>query len=83
MKTISYTVAHTHLAKIMSQVCNNRKPVIITGTQGNSVVLISLQDYQAMEETAYLLRLSANARQLLESIAEFEAGKGIKQQLIE
>ena len=47
------------------------------------MVMLSLEDYQSMEETAYLLRSPANARHLLESIAELEAGKGTEQELIE
>jgi len=46
-------------------------------------VMVSLADYQAMEETAYLLRSPANARRLLESFAELEAGQGIERGLVE
>lgn len=67
----------------MDQVCNDRMPVIITRKEEASVVLISLEDYQAMEETMYLLRSPANALNLLESIAELEVGKGVTQKLIE
>ncbi len=85
MDTISYTVARANLAKIMEQVCNDHAPVIITHKRkpAVAVVMISLEDYQAMEETIYLLRSPANARYLLESIVELEAGKGIKQELME
>lgn len=76
MDAISYTTARTNLAQTMKQVCNDNSPVIITRKKGAAVVLISLKDYQALEETLYLLRLPANARRLLDSIAELEAGKG-------
>jgi len=46
-------------------------------------VVISLEDYQALEETAYLLRSPKNARRLLESIAELEAGEGMERELLE
>jgi antitoxin YefM len=46
-------------------------------------VMISLEDYQALEETAYLLRSPKNARRLLESIAELEAGRGSERELLE
>lgn len=83
MDAISYTAARANLAKTMEQVCNDHAPVIITRKREAPVVMISLEDYQAMEETAYLLRSPVNALHLLESIAELEAGKGREQQLIE
>jgi antitoxin YefM len=44
--------------------------------------MISLEDYEALEETAYLLRSPKNARRLLESIAELEFGKGVERELV-
>lgn len=75
MDSISYTVARRNLAKAMDQVCNDNAPVVITRKGKGSVVMISLEVYQAMEETAYLLRSPANAINLLESIAELEVSK--------
>lgn len=83
MDAISYTTARANLAKTMEKVCNDHAPVIITRKSETPVVMLSLEDYQAMEETAYLLRSPANARHLLESIAELEAGKGAERDLLE
>lgn len=83
MDAISYTTARTNLTRIMEQVCHDHMPVIITRKEKASVVLISLEDYQAMAETAYLLGSPVNARHLLESIAKLEAGEGTTQELIE
>ncbi|MFK4750983.1 MULTISPECIES: type II toxin-antitoxin system Phd/YefM family antitoxin [Oceanospirillaceae] len=83
MDAISYTAARANLAKTMERVCNDHSPVIITRKSETPVVMLSLEDYQAMEETAYLLRSPANARHLLESIAELEAGKGTERDLME
>jgi len=83
MDAISYTVARANLAKTMEQVCNNHAPVIITRKRESPVVMMSLEDYEAMEETTYLLRSPANARHLLESIDELENGKGVEKKLIE
>lgn len=83
MDAISYTSARANLASTMKRVCADHAPVIITRKSESPVVMMSLEDYQAMEETTYLLRSPANARQLLESIAELEAGKGVERELIE
>ena len=83
MDAISYTAARANLARTMAKVCEDHAPIIITRKSENPVVMMSLEDYQAMEETTYLLRSPANAGQLLESIAELEAGKGTQRELIE
>jgi antitoxin YefM len=75
MDSISYTAARRNLAKVIYQVCNDNAPVVITRKGKASVVMMSLEDYQALEETAYLFRSRANALNLLESIAELEIGK--------
>ena len=81
MKAISYTKARSNLAKTMEKVCEDHDPVIITRRSEGSVVMMSLEDYQALEETAYLLRSPENARRLLESIAQLESGEGTEREL--
>lgn len=75
MDTITYTKARSSLAETMERVCEDHAPVIIT-KKDESVVMMSLADYQSMEETAYLLRSPRNARRLLESMAQLESGGG-------
>ncbi|MBT3091662.1 MAG: type II toxin-antitoxin system prevent-host-death family antitoxin [Candidatus Thiodiazotropha endolucinida] len=81
MDAIAYSIARAKLASTMNQVCEDHAPVIITRKGAGSVVMISLDDYQALEETAYLLRSPKNARRLLESIAELESGDGSERSL--
>jgi len=83
MDAISYSAARANLAKTMDKVCADHAPIIITRKSESPVVILSLEDYQAMEETAYLLRSPANARRLLESIAALESGQGTEHELIE
>ena len=83
MDTITYTSARSNLAKTMEKVCDDRAPVIITRKTAPPVVMMSLEDYEALEETAYLLRGPKNARRLLESIVELESGKGVEKDLID
>ncbi len=83
MNAIPYTRARNHLAEIMEKVCNDHAPVIITRKNRGSVVMMSLEDYQALEETAYLLRSPKNARRFLESLAELADGGGTERELLE
>ena len=83
MESISYTAARSNLAKTMKQVCDDHAPIAITRKGEGAVVMISMEDYQALEETAYLLRSPKNTRRLIESIADLEAGKGSEQDLLE
>ena len=83
MDSITYTALRKNLAKIIERVCCDRIPVTVTRHNAQPVVILSLEDYQALEETAYLMRSPKNAQRLLDSIAELEAGKGQERALIE
>jgi antitoxin YefM len=83
MESISYTAARSNLAKTMEQVCDDHAPIAITRKGEGAVVMISMEDYQALEETAYLLRSPKNTRRLIESIADLEAGNGNERDLLE
>src|ERR1022692_2839607 len=72
MKAITYTAARESLAATMDRVCEDSDPVIITRNRDQAVVMMSLEDYDALQETAYLLRSPANARRLLESIRDLD-----------
>ena len=76
MKAITYTAARESLAATMDKVCRNRTPILITRNRDQSVVMLSLEDYEQLEETAYLLRSPENARRLLSAIGTLEKGRG-------
>ena len=83
MKAITYTAARQNLAKTMESVCKDHAPIIVTRKTTDSVVIMSLEDYEALEETAYLLRSPKNTRRLIESIAQLEEGQGSEKELSE
>ena len=83
MEAKSYTAVRSNLAKTMERVCVDHEPVIITRRNEESVVMMSLEDYEALEETAYLLRSPRNVRRLVESMLELEQGKGEERELSE
>ncbi|RPD86148.1 type II toxin-antitoxin system prevent-host-death family antitoxin [Neisseria weixii] len=72
---LSYSEARGSLKQVMDDVCHNHSPAIITRRQGEHVVMMSLDDYNSMEETLYLLKSPANAAHLYESIEAVKAGK--------
>jgi antitoxin YefM len=83
MDTITYTALRSNLAKTMEQVCDDHAPVTITRSNARPVVMLSLEDYQALEETAYLLRSPKNAKRLLDAVVELESGHGQTRELLE
>jgi antitoxin YefM len=82
MSTISYTAARENLAATMDQVCDDHEPVVITRQQQRSVVILSLEDYKALEETSYLLRSRVNARRLLAATKQLDSGKGKSRKIV-
>jgi antitoxin YefM len=83
MNAITYSYARENLAHTISEVCLSHDPVIITKKGRDSVVMMSLEDYESMKETTYLLRSPKNARRLLESIQQLEEGRGVERELTE
>ena len=81
MDAITYSAARANLATTMDRVCNDHEALIITRNRERSVVMLSLEDFQALEETAYLLRNPANAKRLLAATEQLSAGKGVARQL--
>jgi len=83
MDAISYTAARANLAKTMRKVCDGHEAVIITRRDNDAVVMLSLEDYEALTETANLLRSPRNARRLLDAIEELGGGGGKERDLVE
>jgi antitoxin YefM len=71
---VTASEARKTLFPLIEQVNDDHVPVEITSKRG-SAVLMSLEDYQALQETAHLLRVPANARRLLESLAQAQSGR--------
>jgi antitoxin YefM len=82
MDAISYSAARANLAKTMDRVCEDHEPLIITRNGEQSVVMLSLEDYKALEETAFLLRSPTNAKRLLSAVAQLAEGKGVERELM-
>ena len=75
MEAISYTKARSEFASLMNRVCEDHDPIIITRQKQPSIVIMSLEDYNALGETAYLLQSPQNAKLLNTAIEDFKQGK--------
>jgi antitoxin YefM len=82
MEIVTYSEARANLKAIMDRAVNDHIPIAITRQRGKPVVMIDLDDWNAIQETMYLLSTPNNAKRLMESIAELDAGKGIQRELI-
>ncbi len=81
MDAITYSSARANLARTMDRVCDDHEALIITRNGEQAVVMLSLEDFQALEETAYLLRNPSNAKRLLSAATQLTAGKGVERKL--
>ena len=81
MRSITYTAARENLASTINRVCEDHAPVVITRNRDQSVVMLSLAEYESLQETAYLLRSPANARRLLAAIDSVKRGRVLRKKL--
>jgi antitoxin YefM len=82
-EAITYSEARQNLAQTMERVCDSHQPIIITRQKARSVVLMSLEDYSSILETAYLLQSPANAARLRASLAAADAGEAEPRELVD
>jgi antitoxin YefM len=80
---MSYTESRARYAETLNAVVDDREEIVITRAGHEPVVMVALDDYESLKETAYLLRNPANARRLLNSIDRLERGQGTAHDLVE
>jgi antitoxin YefM len=83
MDVLSYSETRARLKEVMDRVVEDRSPVVITRQKAEAVVMVSLADWNAMEETLHLLSSPANAERLREAIRQLDEGGGKERELIE
>jgi antitoxin YefM len=83
MDVLTYSDTRANLKEVMDRVVADRAPVVITRKRGEAVVMVSLADWNAMEETLHLISSPANAQRLAAAIGQLEAGGGSEREMIE
>lgn len=81
MDALTYSYTRQHFADVMRRVNDDRSPVVVTSQRGKPIVIMSLDDYHAMEETAYLLRNPKGAKRLMDAVEELRSGGGSSREL--
>jgi antitoxin YefM len=81
VESITYSAARENLASTINRVCDDQAPVVITRNRDQAVVMLSLAEYESLQETAYLLRSPANAKRLIAAVETLNRGKGKKRKL--
>lgn len=82
MDAITYSSARQNMATTMDSVCDDQSPIIITRKNKRSVVMLSLDEYNSLSETAYLLRSPKNAVKLFDAISELDGDNGVERKLL-
>lgn len=83
MKTMSYSESRANYASVLDSVLDDREEVVITRAGKEPVVIVSLEDYESLKESAYLMRSPENATRLLRSIKNLEEGRGTRRDILE
>jgi antitoxin YefM len=78
MDHVSYTELRQNLKKHLDKVCDDRAPLVVIRRSGDAVVMLSLVEYEALEETLHLLSDPANAEHLQKSMAQADAGEFVQ-----
>lgn len=81
MQTVSYTDARNQLARLMDTTVRDREPITITRNGEGKVVMISADEFAAMEETLHLLSTPANAERIRQGLSDYKSGKKISGKL--
>ena len=83
MDVISYSDTRAHLKEVMDRVVADRAPIVVSRQKAESVVMVSLSDWNAIEESMHLLSTEANRSRLLAAVQQLDSGKGETRDLIE
>ena len=83
MQVVNFSEARNNLKALCDLACRNSEEIVINRKNGENVVILSLEDYNALQETAYLLKSPKNRERLLNSLAHARAGKVMQKELME
>lgn len=83
MRVVSFSEARKHLKSVLDTVNDDANATIVTRRDADDAVVMSLDYYNSLMETVYLLKSPANAAHLADSIAQYKAGKTVTRELID
>ena len=81
MDVVTYTDARASLKDVMDRVIYDHIEVVVTRKKREAVVMLSLDEYNAIQETLHLQKSPENVRRLQSAIAQLNAGLGIERDI--
>jgi len=83
MEVLNYTEFRKNLTKSLNKVNDDAEIVVVSRSKGKNVVVMSLEEYNSLQETLHLMSTAANRKKLEKAMKNVEAGIFIKKALIE
>ena len=83
MQVVNYTEFRNNLTENLNMVNDNEEIVVVSRSKGKNVVVMSLEEYNSIQETLHLVSSSINQKRLDEAVEEMRSGKSSKHKLIE
>ncbi len=81
MDVLTYSDTRAKLKEVMDRVVDDHQPVVISRQKAEAVVMVSLADWSAMEETLHLLSSPRNAGRLRAAVEQLDTGGGLERDL--
>ena len=81
MEAVNFSEFRENLKGVLDKSYDNHEPIIVTRKEGKNMVVISMEDYNSIMETNYLLSNKANAEHLFKSIEQIKKGKKVERKL--
>lgn len=83
MTTLSYTHTRNNLAKVLDEAEANRESIVVTRSGKNPSVIMSMEEYESIQETLHLMSSPRNVARMLQSMEDYNTGNFVSGELVE
>lgn len=80
MKTVNFTELRKNLRSYLDGVINDTDTVVISRENGTAAVIISMDEYNAIKETEYIMQSPATMEAIRRASDELDRGESVRQE---